>query len=336
MGEISVEARILVSGKIPQEFVSRLEKWGPVFMNSEERPMTRKELLSAIGSVEGFLSMLTDSVDEELLEKAPRLKVISNLAVGYNNIDVTAATRRGIMVTNTPGVLTEATAELTFGLILAVARRICDLDRRNRDGEWRFWSPFLFLSREVSGKRLGIVGLGRIGKAVAKRAQAFNMTVLYHNRRRLPPEEEEKLGVSYRSLEGLLSESDFVSLHVPLTEETKGMIGERELRLMKKTAYLINTARGTVVDERALFRALKEGWIEGAGLDVYEHEPFMTPGLAELRNVVLTPHVGSATYETRWKMAQLAADNLVAGLSGSVPPFLVNPEVLVINKRGPA
>ncbi|HOJ51264.1 MAG TPA: D-glycerate dehydrogenase [Syntrophales bacterium] len=336
MGEISVEARILVSGKIPQEFVSRLEKWGPVFMNSEERPMTRKELLSAIGSVEGFLSMLTDSVDEELLEKAPRLKVISNLAVGYNNIDVAAATRRGIMVTNTPGVLTEATAELTFGLILAVARRICDLDRRNRDGEWRFWSPFLFLSREVSGKRLGIVGLGRIGKAVAKRAQAFNMTVLYHNRRRLPPEEEEKLGVSYRSLEGLLSESDFVSLHVPLTEETKGMIGERELRLMKKTAYLINTARGTVVDERALFRALKEGWIEGAGLDVYEHEPFMTPGLAELRNVVLTPHVGSATYETRWKMAQLAADNLVAGLSGSVPPFLVNPEVLVINKRGPA
>jgi len=331
-----VEARILVSGKIPQEFVSRLEKWGPVFMNSEERPMTRKELLSAIGSVEGFLSMLTDSVDEELLEKAPRLKVISNLAVGYNNIDVAAATRRGIMVTNTPGVLTEATAELTFGLILAVARRICDLDRRNRDGEWRFWSPFLFLSREVSGKRLGIVGLGRIGKAVAKRAQAFNMTVLYHNRRRLPPEEEEKLGVSYRSLEGLLSESDFVSLHVPLTEETKGMIGERELRLMKKTAYLINTARGTVVDERALFRALKEGWIEGAGLDVYEHEPFMTPGLAELRNVVLTPHVGSATYETRWKMAQLAADNLVAGLSGSVPPFLVNPEVLVINKRGPA
>ncbi len=331
-----MEARILVSGKIPQEFVSRLEKWGPVFMNSEERPMTRKELLSAIGSVEGFLSMLTDSVDEELLEKAPRLKVISNLAVGYNNIDVAAATRRGIMVTNTPGVLTEATAELTFGLILAVARRICDLDRRNRDGEWRFWSPFLFLSREVSGKRLGIVGLGRIGKAVAKRAQAFNMTVLYHNRRRLPPEEEEKLGVSYRSLEGLLSESDFVSLHVPLTEETKGMIGERELRLMKKTAYLINTARGTVVDERALFRALKEGWIEGAGLDVYEHEPFMTPGLAELRNVVLTPHVGSATYETRWKMAQLAADNLVAGLSGSVPPFLVNPEVLVINKRGPA
>lgn len=323
-----MKARILVSGKLPGEYVEKLEKWGSVHMNPREEPMTREELLLSLTEAEGFLSMLTDRIDEELMMAAPRLKVISNMAVGYNNIDVAAATRRGIMVANTPEVLTEATAELAFGLILAVARRICDLDRLNRAGQWKTWAPFLFLSREVSGKTLGIVGLGRIGKAVARRARAFNMTVIYNNRHRLDSEEERALGVSYRPFDVLLSESDFLSLHVPLTEETRRLIGEKELRRMKKTAYLINTSRGAVVDEEALLRALREGWIEGAGLDVYEHEPFMTPGLAELHNAVLTPHVGSATHETRRRMADLAVENLICALRGEVPTFLVNPEVL--------
>jgi len=323
-----VEIKILVSGKIPEEYVQRLEKVGRVYMNPEERPMTRDELLSSLREVQGYLSMLTDVIDDSLLLVAEHLKIISNMAVGINNIDLEAATRRGIMVTNTPGVLTEATAELAFGLLLAAARRICDLDQRNRKGEWKSWSPLLFLSREVSGKTLGIVGMGRIGKAVAKRALAFNMKVLYCNRHRLPLEEEWSLHVSFSPLDELLSISDFVSLHVPLTEETRALIGEEELRRMKKTAYLINTSRGAVVDEKALVRALQEGWIEGAGLDVYENEPFLTPGLAEMRNVVLTPHVGSATYETRWKMAELACENLIAGLKGEIPPYIVNPEVL--------
>ncbi|MCX7981371.1 MAG: D-glycerate dehydrogenase [Syntrophales bacterium] len=323
-----MKARVVISGKIPDTFLDQITDWGPVYMNPKDEPMTRSEIICALEEAEGYLSMLTDVVDEELMKLAPKLKIVSNMAVGYNNIDVEAATRRGIMVTNTPGVLTEATAELAFGLLLAVARRICDLDHLNRRGEWRSWAPFLFLSREVSEKTLGIIGLGRIGKAVARRAQAFGMTVIYYNRHRLKLEEEQALGVSYRSFDDLLSESDFLSLHVPLTEETRRLIGERELRRMKKTAYLINTSRGAVIDEKALLKALKEGWIEGAGLDVYENEPFMTPGLAELRNVVLTPHVGSATYETRWKMASLAIENLICGLRGDIPPFLVNPQVL--------
>lgn len=318
---------ILVSGHLTDDILSLLAQECDVRANREDRPMGRADLLEAVAGADGFLSMITDAVDAELLDAAPRLRVVSNLAVGYNNIDVAAATARGIVVTNTPGILTEATAELAFALILAAARRVVDLDRRTRAGEWTCWAPLLFLSREVSGKTLGVVGLGRIGRAVARRARAFGMRVLYHSRSRLEAEEERDLGVEYAEKDELLATADFVSLHVPLSAETRHLIGRRELGLMKPTAYLINTSRGPVVDEAALVEALKARRIEGAGLDVYENEPMLAPGLAALDNAVLLPHVGSATVETRAKMARMAAENLLSALRGERPAHVVNPEV---------
>ena len=318
---------ILVSGHLTDDILSLLAQECDVRANREDRPMGRADLLEAVAGADGFLSMITDAVDAELLDAAPRLRVVSNLAVGYNNIDVAAATARGIVVTNTPGILTEATAELAFALILAAARRVVDLDRRTRAGEWTCWAPLLFLSREVSGKTLGVVGLGRIGRAVARRARAFGMRVLYHSRSRLEAEEERDLGVEYAEKDELLATADFVSLHVPLSAETRHLIGRRELDLMKPTAYLINTSRGPVVDEAALVEALKARRIEGAGLDVYENEPMLAPGLAALDNAVLLPHVGSATVETRTKMARMAAENLLSALRGERPAHVVNPEV---------
>lgn len=320
--------KILVSGHLTEDILSLLAKDCDVRANEEDRPMGRAELLDAVAGVDGMLAMITDGVDPELMDRAPRLRVVSNMAVGYNNIDVAAATARGIVVTNTPGILTEATAELAFALILASARRVVDLDRRTRAGEWTCWAPLLFLSREVSGKMLGIVGLGRIGRAVARRAKAFGMEVLYHNRVRLEAAEEQDLGVVYAEKDELLGKADFVSLHVPLSDETRHFIGRRELGIMKPTSYLVNTSRGPVVDEGALVEALREKRIEGAGLDVYENEPVLAPGLTSLDNVVLMPHVGSATVETRMKMARMAAENLLAGLRGERPAHVVNPEVL--------
>jgi glyoxylate reductase len=318
--------KILVSGHLTDDILSLLAMDCDVRANGEDRPMGRAALLEAVAGADGFLSMITDAVDAELMDRAPRLRVVSNMAVGYNNIDVAAATERGIVVTNTPGILTEATAELAFALILASARRVVDLDRRTRAGEWTCWAPMLFLSREVSGKTLGVVGLGRIGRAVARRAKAFGMKVLYHNRARLDDSEERNLGVEYAEFDGLLKRADFVSMHVPLSGETRHLIGRRELGLMKPTAYLVNTSRGPVVDEAALVEALRAKRIEGAGLDVYENEPILAPGLTSLGNVVLMPHVGSATVETRMKMARMAAENLLAGLRGERPAHVVNPE----------
>jgi glyoxylate reductase len=319
--------KILVTGRLPDAVVSVLTERFEVESQNEDRPMERQCLLDAIGDRDGLLCMITDSIDEELLSHAPRLKMIANMGVGYNNIDVRAATTRGIPVSNTPGVLTEATADLAFTLLLAVARRVVEGDRLVRAGEFRFWAPFLFLGREVSGKTLGIVGMGRIGKAVAQRARGFDMPVVYHNRSRLEPTEEDRLGAGYISMEELLRISDFVSLHVPLMAETRYLIGRRELAVMKPSAYLINTSRGPVVDEQALLAALQAGQIAGAGLDVYEHEPALAKGLTLLDNVVLLPHVGSATLETRTLMAAMAAQNLIAGLNEQRPPNLVNPEV---------
>ena len=227
-------------------------------------------------------------------------------------------------MTNTPGVLTEATADLAFALILATARRLVEGDKRVREGKFTYWAPLLFLGWEVSGKTLGIIGAGRIGQAVAKRARGFGMRVLYHNRTRLSPAAEQELNVSFAPLEDLLREADFVTLHVPLTPQTRHLIGRRELELMKPTAHLINTARGPVVDEAALVEALRRGEIGGAGLDVYEQEPQLSPGLTDLDHVVLLPHVGSATIETRTRMGLLAAANLLAGLRGERPPNCLN------------
>jgi len=320
--------KILVTGNLPAEVMDPLREKYEVEAHAEDRPMERQQLLSRIGDRDGLLCMITDAVDEELLGRAPRLKMIANMGVGYNHIDIAAATRRGIPVSNTPGVLTDATADLAFTLILAVARRVVEGDRRVREGKFKLWAPFLFLGREVSGKTLGIVGFGRIGRAVARRAAGFGMRVLYHNRSRLTPAEERESPAEYADLNTLLAQADFVSLHVPLSGETRHLIGAEELSRMKPTAYLINTARGPVVDEVALLATLQRGMIAGAGLDVYENEPALTPGLADLPNVVLLPHVGSATLETRTAMAAMAARNLIAGLDGQRPPNLVNPEVL--------
>lgn len=320
--------KILVTGNLPAEVMDPLREKYEVEAHAEDRPMERQQLLSRIGDRDGLLCMITDAVDDELLGRAPRLKMIANMGVGYNHIDIAAATRRGIPVSNTPGVLTDATADLAFTLILAVARRVVEGDRRVREGKFKLWAPFLFLGREVSGKTLGIVGFGRIGRAVARRAAGFGMRVLYHNRSRLTPAEERESPAEYADLNTLLAQADFVSLHVPLSGETRHLIGAEELSRMKPTAYLINTARGPVVDEVALLATLQRGMIAGAGLDVYENEPALTPGLADLPNVVLLPHVGSATLETRTAMAAMAARNLIAGLDGQRPPNLVNPEVL--------
>jgi glyoxylate reductase len=319
--------KVLLTGRIPSGVMVVLEKACDVEANREDRPMERARVFDLIQDKDGLLSMITDSVDGELMDRAPRLRMIANMAVGYNNIDVKAATARGIPVSNTPGVLTDATAELAFALILAAARRIADMDRITRRGEFRFWAPMLFLGTEVTGKTLGIIGLGRIGKAVARRARGFDMRVIYHNRERMGSDEERELQAEYSDMKRLLRESDFVSLHVPLTEETKYLIGEKELAMMKPTAFLINTSRGPVVDEKALVKVLRERKIGGAGLDVYENEPALAPGLTELDNVTLLPHVGSGTLETRTRMASLAVENLLAGLRGDVPPNILNPEV---------
>jgi glyoxylate reductase len=328
MPEEKGKLKILITGRIPDDVLRGLKQRFEVEANLEDRPMARERVLKAIADKEGFISLVGDSIDIELLDHATRLRMIAQMAVGYDNVDVAAATARGIPVSNTPDVLTDATADLTFALILALSRRIVELDGRVRRGEFKFWVPMLFLGREVTGKTLGIVGFGRIGQAVAQRAKGFRMRVLYNDPRKMDPARERELNAEPVDLGCLLSEADFVCIHVLLSEETRHLIGQAELALMKPGAYLINVARGPAVDEKALVEALRAGRIAGAGLDVYENEPALAPGLVELENVVLLPHVGSATLETRVKMASLAAENLRAGLEGRVPPNLINPEVL--------
>ncbi|HSW09669.1 MAG TPA: D-glycerate dehydrogenase [Bacillota bacterium] len=320
--------RVYLTRRLPGEAERRLDHAASVDIWPEPVPPSREELIRGLAEADGLLCLLTDPIDAALLEMAPRLRVISVMAVGYNNVDVKAATRRGILVTHTPGVLTETTADLAFALILAVARRIVESDRFTRSGNWRTWDPSLLLGRDVHGAVLGLVGFGRIAQAVAQRARGFKMRLLYHDTQRMPAE-ETSLGAEFTPLEELLARSDFVSLHVPLTPATRGMIGEAEFSRMRPDACLINTARGEVVDESALYQALVSGRLAGAGLDVYEQEP-VDPAhpLLTLDNVIALPHVGSATRATRKRMADLAVDNLLAGLAGIRPPHPVNPEVL--------
>jgi len=290
-----------------------------------DRPPPRAELIAAIADADALMCQSNCRVDAAVIGAAPKLKVISNVAVGYDNVDVSAATDRGIAVCNTPvAALHEATADLTFALILASARRLGEAERYLRAGRWTHWSPQLLVSADVHGRTLGIVGLGRIGQAVARRAGGFGMRVLYTSRRRNEAA-EDALGVRYVPLDALLEEADFVSLHVPATSATRGLIGGRELRLMKPTAFLINAARGAVVDQRALYEALRDGWIAGAGLDVFDGEPIaMDDPLLTLDNVVLVPHVGGATLPARQAMAEAAARNLLAVLRGERPFSCVN------------
>ncbi len=319
---------ILVTRQIPEPGIEILRKnFKNVIVNTKDRNLTREELLKSVRGIDALLCLLNDRIDAEVIANMDRCKVISNYAVGFNNIDIETATKRGIVVTNTPGVLTDATADLTWALILAVTRRIVEADKFVRKGKFKGWAPMLMLGMELAGKTLGIIGAGRIGTAVGLRAKGFKMKVIYFNTNRNEILEEE-VGAKKVSLQTLLKNSDIVTIHVPLTPKTKHLIGEKELKLMKKTAYLINTSRGEVVDEKALIKALKTRKIAGAGLDVFELEPFVPEELRELDNVVLTPHIGSATVEARTKMAIVSAENIVKVLSGKTPANVVNPEVL--------
>jgi len=313
---------VFVTYPIPDPGLPLLREHFEVRVFGAERAPTADEVVDNAGGCSGIVTLVRDRVDGALMDRLPGLKAVANYGVGYDNIDIPAATERGILVTNTPGVLTDATADLTWALMLAAARRVGEGERMMRAGEFHGWDPRMLLGGDVWGKTLGIVGFGRIGHAVARRARGFDMRVLFYDV--VPQAVPDDITAEPVELERLLEESDFITLHVALTEQTRHLVDEAALRRMKPTAYLVNTSRGPVIDEAMLVRALREGWIAGAGLDVYEHEPQLAPGLAEVPNVVVLPHLGSATFGSRSGMAELAARNMIAALGGERPPTLVN------------
>jgi len=330
--------KVFITRELFPEVIKKLEEYYEVEVWDRYQEPSYEILLEKAKTVDALVTLVSDNIDCNLLKQAKNLRIIAQYAVGYNNIDIDCATKLGIYVTNTPGVLTEATAELAWTLLMATARRIVLADHFVRFGEWwrlkTAWHPHMLLGIELKGKTLGIIGFGRIGRRVAEFGKAFGMRVIYYDVYRNEKAEEE-LGVEYKPLEELLRESDFVSIHVPLTKETYHMIGEKELKMMKPTAIIINTARGPVIDTQALVKALKEGWIAGAGLDVFEQEPLPeNHELTAFKNVVLAPHIGSATYEARRGMAELVAENLIAFAKGEIPPTLVNKEVVNVRKPG--
>lgn len=319
---------VLVSRRISDKAIQLLKEQFHVEINAEDRALTNQELCERLQDKDGLVCLLHDQITEELLAVTPSLKIVANVAVGYDNLDLAAATHYRVMCTNTPDVLTDTTADFAFALLMGAARRITEADKFVRAGNFTEWKIDLFLGPDVHRATLGILGLGRIGLAFAKRGRGFDMRLLYHQREQLSPAQERELGVEFASKERLLREADFVSLHVPLTALTRHMIGAGELAMMKPTAILINTSRGPVVDEQALVDALKKGTIAGAALDVFEFEPRVHPALMGMEQVVLAPHMASASHATRERMATLAAENCIAGLTGHVPPNLLNPEVI--------
>jgi gluconate 2-dehydrogenase len=321
-----MKPKILVTREVFDETLAHLDAHFEVESNQDDVAFPPEELARRIADKDAVMCALTDRVDAALVASAPRLKVVANIAVGYNNVDVDACTARGVLVTNTPGVLDDSTADLAWTLMLGAARRVTEVERYIRAGDWKGWRLKQWLGVDVHHATLGIVGMGRIGQAIARRARGFEMRVLYHNRARVPDALEHSLGASMASLDTLLRESDFVVLQVPYSTETHHLIGAAELAKMKPTAMLINSTRGGVVDDSALIDALREGTIRAAGLDVFENEPHLNPGFLELDNVVLTPHIGSSTESTRRAMALTAAKNAVAALAGEAPPNLVNPK----------
>ncbi len=330
--------RIVVTRRIPEPALELLAAAGDLWLSPRDRPLTTDELHAAVAGADAVLTLLHDRVDGAFLDAAgPRLEVVANVAVGYDNVDVPAATERGVLVTNTPGVLTDATADLAMALILMVTRRLGEGERLVRRGERWSWDMFFLLGRGLAGKTLGVIGLGAIGQATARRALAFGMRVAYAGPRRAPAATEEQLGAAqHLPLDELLSTADVVSVHCPLTPETRHLIDSERLELMRPNAYLVNAARGPIVDEAALVDALRRGAIAGAGLDVFEHEPDVHPGLLELENVVLIPHLGSATVETRTAMGVLAARNAIAVLNGERPLTPVNARALAGAQHAPA
>jgi glyoxylate reductase len=325
--------KILVTQKVPDPAYSPLEAIGDVEANMEEGSIWPYEELLQRGPGHDYIySLLTDNIDARFLEacaaSTPRLKMVANMAVGFNNIDVETATRLRIAVSNTPGVLSDTTADLAFALLMATARRIPEAERFLRAGKYKGWGPLLFCGADVHGSTLGLIGAGRIGKLVARRSSGFDMKVLYYDVYRMSPEEEVTYHMTYMPMEDVLRQSDFISVHTPYMPSTHHLISEREFKMMKPTAILINTARGPIVDEKALVRALQSKTIAAAGLDVFENEPAVEPELLSMENVVLLPHIASASLKTRTLMATMASDNIVAHYKGERPPNIVNPEVL--------
>ncbi len=323
-----MSGKVLITRKIPEQGMVILKRNKfECLVNEADRPISRLELETLIAEADALIPMLIDQIDAPILDLAPNLKIVANLAAGTDNIDIKACTDRRIAVTNTPGVLTDATADLTFALILTAARRIVEADRYLREGRFSGWDPLLFVGSSLSGKVIGIIGMGRIGQAVAKRARGFNMKVIYHNRNPLPDEVTLPLEAQYLSLDDVVKNADYLSLHLPYTPAVHHLIDKSRLDMMKPGAYLINTARGAHVDEKELVKHLKNNKIAGAALDVFEREPQLAPGLADLNNVTLLPHLGSATIEARSAMTQMAAENVCAALTGRIPENILNPQV---------
>lgn len=310
--------KVLITDLIPEVGVNLLKEHYEVTMNTSGNSMTKEEMIHTFNQYDGIVTSLTNPIDEDVIAACPNVKIMANYAVGYNNIDIEAAVKHSLIVTNTPDVLSDTTAETAWSLVFAVSRRIVEADRYVRNGEWKKFSANLFLGRDVFNKTLGIVGAGSIGRRFAEKARGYHMTILYYNRHR-DFEFEKQYNATYVSMEQLLSDSDIVSLHCPLNEETHHLIGEEELSLMKETAILINTARGAVIDQEALITALEEKRLYGAGLDVFENEPMVPEGLLKLDNVVLLPHIGSSSTETRDRMSELVAHNIINVLEGRAP-----------------
>ena len=315
--------KVLLTRQLPEVAIEKLEAHVDLEIFPYDRAMTPEELKETVVDKEGLLCLLTDTISPELMDAAPKLKVVSNYAVGYNNIDISAATDRNIIVTNTPDVLTETTADMTFGLMLMAARRVLEAGDLLRSGNWKGWSPMQFMGTDIHGSTLGIIGMGRIGKALTKRARGFDMEVIYWNRTRLKVREEKQLGLRYVKFNEVLLQSDFISLNVAYNEDTHHLIDEGALQKMKQSAFFINTSRGGTVDEEALIDALENNKIAGAGLDVFENEPNINPRFLELKNTVILPHIASASVATREKMAMVAVDNLLAVLAGKKPAYRV-------------
>lgn len=321
--------KVYVTREMPDRGLEKIRKHFDTEVWREYAPPPKKIIIEKAKNVDALATLLSDKIDAEVFDTAPKLKIVSQMAVGFDNIDIPEATKRGIYVTNTPEVLTDTTADFAWALLMAVARRVAEADKYVRTGQWKVgWHPNMMSGRDIYGATIGVVGAGRIGYAVAKRATGFSMKILFYDV--IPrPEMEKDFGARKVDLDTLLKESDFVSIHVPLMKETHHLMNEQRLRLMKKTAYLINNSRGPVVDEKALYKALKEGWIAGAGLDVFEQEPTPVDNpLLKFDSVVVAPHISSASLETRSKMAEMVADNLVAFFEGKKPPNLVNQDVL--------